>query len=392
MKIVVAAGGRFHALHLAHQLEKKNVLKKLFTTCYSKQDKEYVSNSLVCNNNFLKNINLLFHKLKFSKFINKSDFYVFKDNIFDFWLNKKLDKIGHIDIFVGWAHFFLKSLSKIKKSGAKVIVECGSCHILEQQNILKDEYERFGIKLSPINEKNISKILSEYELSDYIMTCSDFTYNSFIKHGINFKKILKVPYGVNLDLFFNEKEKNKNLNNKKFRVICVGMMCLRKGIPYLLKAWENLKIPKNEIELLLVGNIQNDLKQVLKNLILPSNIIFYGAVDRKTIVNLYKSSSLFVLPSIEEGLSMTIAEAMACELPVICTTNTGGQELIDNGVEGFIIPIRDSKILSEKITWCYENREEAENMGILGKKKVRNFSWDVYGQRIIDIYKKILQE
>jgi glycosyltransferase involved in cell wall biosynthesis len=198
-----------------------------------------------------------------------------------------------------------------------------------------------------------------------------------------------VPYGVNLDFFLSKREQQQKRDDN-FRVICVGLMCLRKGIPYLLQAWKKLGLPENQTELLLVGNMQKDLMHVLKNMQISKNVRFYGATDQETLANLYLTSDLFVLPSIEEGLSMTIAEAVACKLPVICTTNTGGEELVENGKEGYIIPIRNSDILAEKILWCYKNRDAAKNMGNLGQVKVKNFTWDVYGQKVFEVYKSIL--
>lgn len=392
MKVVIAAGGRFHAFHLAHQLEKRNALKKLFTFSYAKQDQKYISKNLIQNDFFTSYFDFIFNKLYFFKFINKSKLHFFHDNLFDFWLSRQIKKIGEVDIFVGWANYFLNSLSVIRKTGAKIIVECGSSHVLEQKKLLEEEYDKFGIKQSPVDQKIISKILSEYEKSDYIMTCSNFTYNSFIKWGVSSKKILKVPYGVNLDFFSSRYEDIHKKEKTKFRVICVGLMCLRKGIPYLLKAWNKLGLPIKESELLFVGNLQKDLKQVLKNIKTPKNVFFIGSVGRDSLADLYKKSSLFVLPSIEEGLSMVIAEAMANGLPVICTTNTGGDELIEDGEEGFIIPIKNEDILAEKIYWCYQNREESFNMGKKGQQKIKNFTWDHYGKKIFDIYKKILNK
>ncbi len=386
MKVVIAAGGRFHAFHLAHQLEKRNALKKLYTASYTKKDVNYISPKFVVKNFSFNLISNLFLRFRFYKFFNKSKLHVFNDNIFDNWLSKKILQEDKIDIFVGWANYFLNSFENIKKTGAKIIVECGSTHILEQQKLLKEEYEKFGLSAPPICKKNIEKVLAEYEVADYIMTCSGFTYRSFLKHGIAEKKVLKVPYGVNLDFFGKLPKKSDG----KFRVICVGLMCLRKGIPYLLKAWKKLNLPVDKTELLLVGNVQKDLKYFLKNFSLPKNVIFYGSTDRKTLSQFYAKSDLFVLPSIEEGLSMTIAEAMASQLPVVCTTNTGGEELIEDGKQGFIVPIRNPEVLSEKISWCYENQEFAKQMGLNAKDKVQSFTWDVYGQKIFEEYKKII--
>ncbi|MBD3272847.1 glycosyltransferase [Candidatus Dependentiae bacterium] len=388
MKVVIAAGGRFHAFHLARQLEKRMALKKLYTGSYTNKDSDYVNQKFIEQNYYFDYLSDFFLKFRFYKFLNKSKLHTIKDNLFDYWLSKKIKKEGEFDIFVGWANYFFNSIKQIKKAGAKVIIECGSTHILEQQKLLQEEYQKFGLNFSPICKKNLEKVLAEYNVADYIMTCSNFTYKSFLKHGISANKMLKVPYGVNLDIFGKKSKKSDG----KFRVICVGLMCLRKGIPYLLKAWKKLNLPENKSELLLVGNVQKDLKYFLKNFDLPGNVVFYGSTNRKSLADLYIKSDIFVLPSIEEGLSMTIAEAMASGLPIICTTNTGGEELIEEGKQGFILPIRDSEFLAEKILWFYENKSFIQEMGMSAKKKIKNFSWDVYGQKIFDTYKKIIEK
>ncbi len=91
------------------------------------------------------------------------------------------------------------------------------------------------------------------------------------------------------------------------------------------------------------------------------------------------------MPSIQEGMAMVQLQAMACGLPLITTTNTGGDDLITrNGEEGFVIPIRDVEAIKEKILYLYENQDIAKEMGEKAKKKVENgFTWDDYGDKYI---------
>jgi glycosyltransferase involved in cell wall biosynthesis len=396
MKVVIAAGGRFHALHLAHQLEKRDALKKLFTFSYTSSDKNYISSNLVCNHNFNKYLDFIFSKSRVCKFVNKSKFYVFKDNLFDSWLSKKMKDIGFVDIFIGWTHYFFKSLPEIRKTGAKIIAESGSCHILEQAKLLQEEYDKFGLSGPAINKKNTLKMLNEYEQADYIMTISDFVYKSFIKQGFPEKKLLKATCGIDVEYYLNSEnllrqtQDERCFRDNKFRVICVGLLSLRKGIPYLLQAWNKLNLPEKDTELLLVGNMQQDLKNVLKQIKYPKNVNFYGSTNRATLAKLYQSSSAFVLPSIEDGFGMVIGEAMASGLPVICSTNTAGSDLIEDGKQGFIFKARDVDALSEKILWCYEHKDEAKKMGELGQERVKRFSWDNYGERVFEVYQGVL--
>ncbi|MFA5075524.1 MAG: glycosyltransferase family 4 protein, partial [Candidatus Babeliales bacterium] len=292
------------------------------------------------------------------------------------------------------AHFFLHSINNIKKTGAKIILESGSCHILEQQKLIQSEYDKFCIKYSAINQKNIDKILCEYEQTDYIMTISDFVYKSFLKQNFDSKKLLKVNCGIDVEFFktpnFLQADLLKNKSNK-FRVIFVGLLCLRKGVQYLIQAWQKLNFAPNQAELILVGNLQNDLKIYLDRIKLPQNIIFYGSTDKYNLKKLYQGSDLFVLPSIEDGFGMVIGEAMACGLPVICSDNTAASDLIEDKVHGFIVPAGSADILAEKILYIYQNREHAQFMGQLAKEHVQKFSWDNYGENIFKTYKSILK-
>lgn len=90
---------------------------------------------------------------------------------------------------------------------------------------------------------------------------------------------------------------------------------------------------------------------------------------------------------------MVQLQAMACGLPLICTQNTGGDDLVEDGKEGFVVPIRDVEALKEKILYLYEHQDICYEMGQAAKSKVQQgFTWDDYGKRIMDNYDLILQK
>ena len=210
---------------------------------------------------------------------------------------------------------------------------------------------------------------------------------SFIEKGVNEKKIVKIPYGVDLSSFYRKKNK---LNDKKFRVVYIGASSVRKGIYYLLKAFRELNL--NNSELLIVGKIDKEIIPILKKFE-NFNVKYFGSKKQSDLNDFYNRADIYVTCSIEEGLSMVQAQAMACGLPVICTTNTGGDEILDDGKSGFVLPIRKVDKLKEKLIYFYENRDMISVMGNNAyEKATHSLSWSNYGDKMSEFYNKILSK
>ncbi|MCX7698100.1 MAG: glycosyltransferase family 4 protein [Candidatus Goldbacteria bacterium] len=383
-KIIISVGGRFHSFNLAQELLKRDALKFIITSYPKFITRKWNLPDDKVKSIFIKEIlDRAYRKLP----IFLQDLYnpqYFICDLFDKLVLKKLEKA---DIFVGWSSFSLYSLRKAKELGMKTILERGSSHIVYQYEILKEEYEKWSYKPSfdelP-HPKIIEKELKEYEETDYISVPSLFVKKTFLDNGISEKKILCVQYGVDLTKF-KKVPKEDNI----FRIIFAGTICLRKGVQYLVKAFNELNLLNSE--LILLGNIAEDIKKFLIKH--QDNLkIKIKKIDHFDLYKEYSNGSIFVLPSIEEGLARVIPEAMACGLPVICTTNTGGEDIVRNGIDGFIIPIRDVEKLKEKILYFYENPEITKQMGQNAQNRVKSgFSWSDYGEKIYNNYLEVLK-
>jgi glycosyltransferase involved in cell wall biosynthesis len=87
---------------------------------------------------------------------------------------------------------------------------------------------------------------------------------------------------------------------------------------------------------------------------------------------------------------MVISQAMACGLPVVCTTNTTGDDIIRNGVDGFVIPIRDVELLKERLAYLHSYRDRCRAMGESARDRILSgFTWDHYGELMSRQYSKI---
>ncbi len=393
MNVVISAGGRFHAHRLAQQLATRDSLRKLFTFDYEKKDTAFVPPAMVQTITSCKIMNDLFVRCQLARFVNKTYFNNIKDNIFDRLVAQKLNRLEPFDLFVGWAHYVNSCIPIAKKRGALVVLESGSCHIVHQEALLQQEYDRWGISFRPIYAPTKEKMLAEYQQADYIMTLSSFAQKSFIAQGLPTQKIRMVPCGSDVAYFIPQQPMNAIIaeRKKKFRVLFVGLVALRKGVQYLLEAWHKAGLPPNQTELIIVGALQQDFMQIIKQLPISANVTFVGPTDRATLQKYYQQASVFVLPSIEEGFGMVIGEAMASGLPVICSINSAGPDLIVHQQHGFLIPAGKSDNIAHWLTWCYNNQDEAAVMGLHAQQHIQAWTWERYGGAIYDEYQRILQ-
>ena len=139
----------------------------------------------------------------------------------------------------------------------------------------------------------------------------------------------------------------------------------------------------------MIGSIDPDVRPLLAKY--QDRFQHLGVIPRPELYKYYSQGSVFVIASIEEGLALVQAQAMACGLPVIATTNTGAEDLFSDGVEGFIVPIRSPEAIREKIVFLYEHPAVRDEMAEAAKRRVRHLGgWDRYGEKAAATYRERL--
>ncbi len=191
--------------------------------------------------------------------------------------------------------------------------------------------------------------------------------------------------GIDQALFHPEPASAPHEGARPFVVLVVGVG-LRKGTPYLLEACEGLGIP--DLELWLAGAVPPDLASILGR----TRVRFkhLGTLSHSQLADVYRAASVFVLPSIEEGLSLSVGEAMASGLPVVVTPNTGAEDLMTHGQEGFVVPVRDPGALRRALLELYEDRGKRHAMGEAAVRATGKWTWDTYGDRAVENYTRLL--
>ena len=244
----------------------------------------------------------------------------------EWWSKQTFDSyvannLPEFEIFYGLSGSALKTGKIAKNRGCIYICDRGSSHIRYQDTILQEEYALQVKSFEGIDPRVIAQEEAEYELDDAIAVPSSFVKRSFIQMGISEKKLYQIPYGVDLKQFHPVEQPNKNY----FDILFVGNASFRKGIPYLLQAFSQLQHPNKRLTI--VGTIQPELASTINQAASEQNIILTGHVPQFQLKKIMSRSHVMVLPSIEEGLALVQAQAMACSCPVIATTNTGADDL-----------------------------------------------------------------
>ncbi len=186
-----------------------------------------------------------------------------------------------------------------------------------------------------------------------------------IKEGVKKELIHSIYNGCDfsrIDRIINDKEavtiENTIDKNKDFCIGTVADMSERKGIKYLIEAVASLPLELiNRLQVILVGDgpERQSLQQKTKELGLKDVIKFIGYSTNP--FNYMTKFDLFVLPSLSEGLPVTLVEAMYLKIPVLTTDAQGNREIVRNGINGMMVPPRDSEKLAEAIELFYKNKE-----------------------------------
>jgi glycosyltransferase involved in cell wall biosynthesis len=283
------------------------------------------------------------------------------------------------DVFIGLSSFCLEAIHRARDYGLITVVDHGSMHQNAEKKLLEEEGRLHNLKMeSHAPAWIIGKEDEEFHVADIVIVLSNVAKQSLILEGIPGDKIFINHCGVNLSQFVPIPKEDDGI----FRVIYCGNTSPRKGVHYLLQAFTELKL-KNA-ELLLIGSLPSSEFGKLIGKYKSSNIRFMGVVAQSESHKIYAQGSVFVLPSIADGFGMVVPQAMACGLPVIVTENVGAADVVTEGVNGFIVPIRDVNALKDRILRLYEQPELRELMSRAALAKAKSqLSWDAYGDRLI---------
>jgi glycosyltransferase involved in cell wall biosynthesis len=248
------------------------------------------------------------------------------------------------------------------------------------REILVEEAERepeWAMTLSgnQDSERKTARKDAELALADVVFVASSYTRKT-LEAAPGFKgTIAIVPYGSpTLPKTTAPVERPRS---EKLRVLFVGSLGQRKGLSYLFAACRQLG---SAVELTIIGQKPMEACPVLDREL--AAVRWLPTCPHQQVLAEMEAHDVFVFPSLFEGFGLVLLEALAMGLPVITTEHTAGPDLIREGQEGFIVPIRSSAAIAEKLELLRLEPERRRDMSHRARRRAREFSWDAYGETL----------
>lgn len=213
----------------------------------------------------------------------------------------------------------------------------------------------------------------EHELAHRVVVGSGFARDTLLAQGVPASKVRVNPYGVDWQRF--AAAPRTRAPDGKIRFLFVGSLIGRKGVPHLLEAWRRLAPAQGELWLAGAGPVERIQARKLPGLRL------LGQVPHAEIPALFAAADVFVLPSLLEGFSLTVLEALASGLPVIATPNTGAGEAVEEPALGRLIPPASVEAIETALAHYLSHPPNHEVIRRTAAPLAARFTWHAYGDR-----------
>lgn len=291
--------------------------------------------------------------------------------------------------YYGFLNACQLSMRRAKQLGKATFMTMPICHWNLGRRLIREEFARWGMEAAyhdpyPWDEALYNgEMDEELALADVITCGSEFVRGSLLAEGVPDGKLLFNPSGVDVSRFAPKDPatgfhaERRRDPKRKFEIIAVGLVNLRKGSQDLLQA---AKLLGDRVRIRLVGRW--DFPEKLKADMWQPNVEHVPHVPFSEIPALLRSSDAFVFPTIFEGSSLASYEALASGIPVVTTANCGS--VVRDGVDGMLIPIRDPEAIAAAVTRLADDEALWMQYAAAGRQRALEFTWDRYGKVLLD--------
>lgn len=293
----------------------------------------------------------------------------------------------HIQIFHGWSGECLFSLRECRRRGIPSLIEIPTWHRHKGKDKplrhTKSERERAAAKgWQGIKNRMLvtrQQMLEEYDLADRILVLSEKAEETFLAAGVPKEKLFRHQRGVNTTRFSPAPNPPE-----KFVAVFVGALIKRKGVHHLIDVWRKLAL--KDAELVFAGTVHEEIRPLLQD---AGSASLRVLGFEPHIEEVYRNAAVHIFPSECEGSAKCTYEAAACGLPQITTRESG--DVVQNEVNGLIIPPNDPDALAAAILRLYHDRALCAKLGAAGRERaVTELTWDHFREQLFAAYRSLL--
>lgn len=226
------------------------------------------------------------------------------------------------------------------------------------------------------SEEKLERKDAELRLADRIIVASSFTARTLEDCPFTVAPVSVVPYGADEP----SAERSPVRCDGPLRVLFVGSLSQRKGIA---EVFDSVGAMGRHAELTVIGRKTGAPCKPLDEALARCRWI--PSMPRERILEEMRGHAVLLFPSLFEGFGLVVTEALSQGLPVITTAHTCGPDVIEDGVEGFLVPVSNPEAITEKLELLAGNRALLEQMAEAARGKARELSWNGYRRRIVEV-------
>ena len=375
-KVNVSVHGRWHAFELANGLYRQGHLGRLLTTYPSFIARRFLDSGAEIHSRPL----LELRRRAFDRFgLGSRPDAAIATRMGAF---AAAEAASGADILVGWSSSVLEAIAPAQAAGMKVIVERGSTHIDHQARVLRNAYDALGLPADLPLPEIVRREQAEYAAADAIAVPTEYAADTFAEEGIARDKLIVNGYGVDLSKFAPAEY---DAGGDRASTVFVGRVGVRKGVPWLLRAMQG----QTQARLNLVGPVEDGFQDFLRREASDA-VAIKGQVAGDALPAIYADARIFCLPSLEEGMPLTLLQAMAAGLAVVVTKAASGG-IVEQCGAGIVVPPCDAEAIGDALDRLVNNPDLARDMGQAGRRAVQaGYGWQDYADRAIAAYRNLL--
>ena len=302
---------------------------------------------------------------------------------------RRLEKLaGQIDIIHTWPTGALDTLKTAARLGIPTVLERPNAHTGFAMEIVQKECDRLGVVLPPdhehaYNEKKLRREEEEYLLATRLLCPCDFVVKTFLDKGYAREKLIRHIYGFDEKVYYPSHEPRDLARG--LTMLFVGVCAVRKGVHYALEAWLKSPASKNGT-FLIAGEFLPAYQEKLASMLAHPSVKVLG--HRNDVPELMRKSDILVLPSIEEGFGLVVAEAMGSGcVPLASDACT---EICRHMKTGLMHKVGDVEALTQHITMLHEDRALLEKLRAGALLMSPGVTWVAAGAILLEAYRETI--